>query len=329
MKKRIVRICAIGLILAIVTVSVFFAYPALTEKEQAEAEGVNDILRVWHIDTFEGGKGSRASFLGAAAKKFEKKNKDVLVMVVPHSVSSARVALDAGEAPDMISFGTGGAICPELFLPLEKYDFPYSKQNGKTYAVPWCRGNYMFFTLDGDFTDMTAQNTVISEGNYSMALVAAACESLAGGQAKSSVSAYVDFLNGKYKYLFGTQRDVARLNTRGAAYTAKPAESFSDLYQYIAVLSSDAAKYNACLDYVALLLSESVQKDLKGVGMMSAYYSIYDESNAALQDAEKISAAAGVSAFIEENSYAEMRVLAVEALGGNGESLKKMKNFLI
>lgn len=126
----------------------------------------------------------------------------------------------------MISFGTGGALCPELFLPLEKYDFPYSKQNGKTYAVPWCRGNYMFFTLDGDFTDMTAENTVISEGNYSMALVAAACESLAGGQAKSSVSAYVDFLNGKYKYLFGTQRDVARLNTRGAAYTAKPCRKF-------------------------------------------------------------------------------------------------------
>lgn len=229
----------------------------------------------------------------------------------------------------MISFGTGGALCPELFLPLEKYDFPYSKQNGKTYAVPWCRGNYMFFTLDGDFTDMTAENTVISEGNYSMALVAAACESLAGGQAKSSVSAYVDFLNGKYKYLFGTQRDVARLNTRGAAYTAKPARKF---FRSLSIHRRFVFRRGEiqCLPRLRRAFVIRIRAErFEGRGHDERLLFHIRRVERRPQDAEKISAAAGVSAFIEENSYAEMRVLAAEALGGNGESLKKMKNFLI
>ena len=327
-RKRIFSIISVALLVAISVISLFFAFPALTEKEQAEAEGVTDIIRVWHIDTFEGGKGSRASFLSNATRRFER-NKTYLFMVVSHTVMSAATALESGETPDMLSFGTGGAVCPELFLPLEKYDFNYSRQDGKTLAVPWCRGAYFCFTLEGDFSDMTPDNTVISEGNYSMAQVASVCENIPGGKVQNSVSAYVDLLNGKYKYMLGTQRDIARFNTRGVQFACRPVNSFSDLYQYIAILTDNAHKYNIALDFISFLLSEERQKELTGIGMLSQYYSVYDDGNAAMQEAERVTPLKGVSAFTDENAYSEMRALAARSLSGDGDSLKKLKNFLV
>ena len=329
MKKRIIQISVIAIIAAILLLSLFLVYPALTKKETAKAEGVGGILRIWHIDTFEGGKGSRASFLESAARRFEKKNKKYLFMITTHTVSSAKIAIENGELPDALSFGTGGAICPESFLPLEKYNVPSARQDGKTLAVPWGRGGYFLFTCEGDFTDISAENTVILEGNFSLSKAAAAAESLPCATVRNSLSAYLDFVNGKYKYLLGTQRDVARLQTRGVQFTAKPMGQFCDIYQYFAVLAEDIAKYNACLDYLSLLLSESMQKDLTKIGMLSPYNRIYDENNTPMRDAEQVQPVRTVSAFLEEQSYEAMKDLADAALRGDQDSLKKLKNFFV
>lgn len=323
------RICAVVLMASIAVISIFFAYPALVKKEEAKAEGVSRIVRIWNIDTFEGGKGSRTSFLNSVARRLEKKNKEILFIVTSHTLTSAQTAVNEGEMPDMISFGSGGALMPELYLPLEKFSIAAASQNGKTVAVPWCRGGYMLFSLEGDFSDVSAKNTVISEGNFSLAQLAAVSENLSGGVVETSISAYVHFINGKYKYMLGTQRDVARLNTRGVQFTVKPLYEFSDLYQYIAVLSSETAKYNDCLDYISLLMSYNVQKQLCNIGLMSVSHCIYDESNSALCMYEKQAAKIGINAFCGEVQYVEMRELAAKALCGNGEAVKKLKNYLV
>ena len=41
-------------------------------REKEEEKGGTEILRVWQIDSFEGGRGSRASFLNGVARLYEK-----------------------------------------------------------------------------------------------------------------------------------------------------------------------------------------------------------------------------------------------------------------
>lgn len=329
MTTRIFKILTTFLTIAIVIVSIFFAYPKLTTKSEVVPIGVKYILRIWNVDTFEGGKGSRTEFLNSVAKRYENTNKECLVTVISHTLTSAKTAAENGEFPDMFSFGSGGALFSESFIPLEKYDFKTSLKSGKTFAVPWCRGEYFIFTIDGDFSDVNSKNTIISKGAFSLSQVAAAVERLNVQTSSDSVSAYVDLIKEKFKYLIGTQRDVARLNVRGIAYRVKPLENFCDLYQYISIITSNTLKYSACLDFLSLLLSENIQKNLTKIGMMSEYYNIYDSSNGALQKAEKIKAKYSVSAFIDENGYKQMNALAENVLKGDCDNLKKLKNFLI
>ena len=52
---------ALSLLLAALAAFCFiFAYPALTRSDAAFPVGYKGVLRLWHIDGFEGGKGSRA-----------------------------------------------------------------------------------------------------------------------------------------------------------------------------------------------------------------------------------------------------------------------------
>ena len=66
------------------------------------------VVRVWHIDTFEGGKGSRASFLRDAARILEKKDKNVYYLISSYTAEGARAAAQEGDLPDMLSFGEIG-----------------------------------------------------------------------------------------------------------------------------------------------------------------------------------------------------------------------------
>ncbi len=68
--------------------------------------------------------------------------------------------------------------------------------------------------------------------------VAAALNNLSGEEI-DSLSAYVAFLNGKYRYLLGTQRDRCRFVSRGVEVYEKPLNEFCDLYQYVSVLSAE------------------------------------------------------------------------------------------
>ena len=246
------------LIFAMVMTVIF--YPS-TGKE-GKGDEVKRVVRVWNVDTFEGGKGSRTSFLKRAATRVEKKRKDVYYLITSYTEEGVNRAFESGQKPDILSFGIGVSAYLESSLPL-----PYSFAGGETesgcYAYPWCRGEYYLFSLVDNFEE--EGEVAISAGGSNLVEVAAALHALSGEKI-DSLSAYVAFLSGKYRYLLGTQRDVCRFSTRGVNVYQKPLNEFCDLYQYVSVLSAE--KMDDCFAFVDELLSEDVQKQLDTIGML-------------------------------------------------------------
>ena len=224
------------------------------KSENAEARTV---VRVWNIDTFEGGKGSRTAFLKSVARELKG---EAYYLVTSYTLEGALSAFAEGDAPDVLSFGVGLSEFAELLLPLP-YSFTGGELGGKTLAYPWCMGGYYLFSL----TDFEGEGrTALSVGGENLPAVAARLEGITGEETES-VAAYTGFLSGKYRYLFGTQRDVCRFQARGAIVQARPLTKYCDLYQYIGILSSE--KWEASLAFVEALLSPEVQGRLSQIGM--------------------------------------------------------------
>ena len=224
------------------------------KSEKAEARIV---VRVWNIDTFEGGKGSRTAFLKSVARELKG---EAYYLVTSYTLEGALTAFAEGDAPDVLSFGVGLSEFAERLLPLP-YSFAGGELGGKTLAYPWCMGGYYLFSL----TDFEGEGrTALSVGGENLPAVAARLEGITGEETES-VAAYTGFLSGKYRYLLGTQRDVCRFQARGVSVQARPLTKYCDLYQYIGILSSE--KRDASLAFVEALLSPEVQGRLSQIGM--------------------------------------------------------------
>ena len=224
------------------------------KSKEAEARTV---VRVWNIDTFEGGKGSRTAFLKSVARELQG---EAYYLVTSYTLEGALSAFAEGEAPDVLSFGVGLSEFAERLLPLP-YSFAGGELGGKTLAYPWCMGGYYLFSL----TDFEGEGrTALSVGGENLPAVAARLEGITGEETES-VAAYTGFLSGKYRYLLGTQRDVCRFQARGAIVQARPLTKYCDLYQYIGILSAE--KRDASLAFVEALLSPEVQGRLSQIGM--------------------------------------------------------------
>ena len=263
MKRNFSKIFrAIGKTLPFLLVGVIVLIVSLYPKKQEEAP-VPVVVNVWHIETFEGGKGSRASFLKNVAARVEKKDNTLYYMVKSYTAEGAREALKEGKLPDMISYGIGFGDCLERALPLS-YRFSGGEAGGACLAYPWASGRYSLFSLENNFEK--EGETVISEGGQNLVRAAAYFENIRG-EALPSTSAYVNFLNGKYRYLLGTQRDECRFQTRGVTVYRKDLNEFCDLYQYISVLSAE--KFEVCRTFIDCLLSREVQESLEQIGMFS------------------------------------------------------------
>lgn len=224
------------------------------KSKEAEARIV---VRVWNIDTFEGGKGSRTAFLKSVARELKG---EAFYLVTSYTLEGALSAFAEGDAPDVLSFGVGLSEFAERLLPLP-YSFAGGELGGKTLAYPWCMGGYYLFSLTGFEGE---GRTALSVGGENLPAVAARLEGI-WGEETESVAAYTGFLSGKYRYLLGTQRDVCRFQARGVSVQARPLTKYCDLYQYIGILSSE--KRDASLAFVEALLSPEVQGRLSQIGM--------------------------------------------------------------
>lgn len=322
MKKSSVIIAFILLVLF----SAAAVAPFFLEKEEENKTSYGGILRLWNIDCFEGGKGSRTQFLKTAASLYEKKHKGTYIYITSATLSGYSYALKNGGAPDMVSFGIGTDFS-FYAKELEIGGFVGGKIGDVSYAYPWCRGGYAVYSFTDDFTKISPENTVISSGGSNFPLIAAAVYGLKGNyKSEASVSAYANFLNGKYKYLFGTQRDYSRFLSRGKDVYAMPVSGYNDLYQYIAILNGGEAAYGACLSFIEFLLSEEIQKKLSSINMISGEFGVYSPSDGVLYEMQSVNYSYTLGAFTGEEALKEIKTLSERAIA-LGDT-KNLKNYL-
>ena len=86
-------------------------------------------------------------------------------------------------------------------------------------------------------------------------------------------------INGGYKYLLGTQRDIYRLKTRGVSFAVKPVTQFNDLYQNISVVteSKNAKSASNFIDYLMSRTNEVIN-----LGLLSEN-TVYDDEMKIMQ----------------------------------------------
>lgn len=248
-------ICAALCIAAVVA---FLCFAFKPQKSNAE-NNVKFVLQLWQIDSFEGGKGSRADYLQKKGNAFSKEY-GAYVTVTALSAEAAVLNLENGNIPDLISYGAG--ICG-----LESYIGSFTT---------WCHGGYCLLAVDGnaDFTDVNAENTVINSGKNNYTSAAAMFYGLQNAEYEKPSGAYVKLINGDYKYLLGTQRDIFRLKTRGVGFTVKPVTEFNDLYQNISVVDK-SANFSVAQRFVGYLMSH--RDDVNKLGLMTESSGLYDD----------------------------------------------------
>lgn len=248
-----------ALILIAIIILLIIAVPLLAVLQDrsvsADVDSETQNITVWQIDGFEGGQGSRSKYLQTAGEKCFKKEK-IYVSVSSITADSARTNLKMGKIPDIISYSAG-------FYGIEKYI------NGKDFLYKtWCRGGYCFLSLEENsgFSDINSGNTLINRGKDNLSGVAATLSGVGSSESDEPTNAYLKLLNGKYKYLFGTQRDIYRLKTRNVAFSVKPVTAFNDLYQNVSILTQNSEKYKICLRLTTYLIENN---RVSGLGLIS------------------------------------------------------------
>lgn len=253
--KKFLRVLTFFLIAAVALSVVFFPKPK-------EADAVRRrVIRIWNVDTFEGGRGSRTAFLRRAAREAEREREGLYCLVTSYTAEGAKQAAEEGELPDVLSFGIGLWEFAESSLSLP-YSFAGGEIGGECLAYPWCRGGYALFSLTNSFAE--EGRTAISCGGENLPSVCAALEGIEGEETEP-IAAYTGFLSGKYRYLLGTQRDLCRFRTRGVEVYARPLGQYCDLYQYVSVLSAE--RRADCEAFLSALFSEEMQSALTEIGM--------------------------------------------------------------
>ena len=313
--------------------TIFFGNTCMSKKQkvlsQAEYKG---ILTLWHIDTFEGGEGSRKQFLLRVAREFEKANQGVLVSVIEHTPTAVKEQFSKGIYPDLISFGNGVEIDKAKELSYSS-NFSAGAINHKQYSLPWCRGGYLLISKANENTSVDSQKLdrlIVSQGEYNLPLGALLINNLTANEIiiKSPLDAYVEFVSSKESILLGTQRDVVRLRNRGIEIKTKPLSKFCDLYQNISVLTNDKNKSQLCDKFINLLMSEKTQNQLKDISMLSVNYEI-DFQNEHLNSLQIQAPEKTISSFLDENALKNLQELCSKAVKGDKNAEIKFKNLLI
>ena len=244
MRKKSIYLFLALIICLLVAVPIMAAVGG--KRAKADTDGGMTEVTLWQIDGFEGGKGSRATFLKNIAEKCFG-NEKTYITVVQITADAARENMELGNIPEMISYSAG-------FYGLE------NRINSRDFAYKsWCNGAYLLLTCDenADFSDVSGQNTVINEGKDNLTDIAALFCGVSGGAKVQPSGAYLNLINGKYKYLLGTQRDAYRLRTRGVDFKVKTVTQFNDLYQNVSILTKDGKKYDVCQRFIKYLCEKA------------------------------------------------------------------------
>lgn len=306
LRKITQQIVAQALVILAVFGVIIFSLPNLPQTPTTDANvGYQGVINLWLVDSFEGGSGSRQSWLTKRSAKFETQNKGLFVCVTTLTESQLMDKLADGQNFDMICFSRGvGASLFDKLAPLN-VDFGAVMDNfvesgrvgNTTYAVPVYAGVYCLFArqsqqsgdllsncLTTTFTRKIGKNTVklaplvCGFTPYNSPLTALA---MSGGKGvfqpdytKSQYAAYEQFVDNKTAVtLLGTQRDMYRLDKRLQLGKMEnllfaPLTAYTDLVTYVGV-SNTTQNTNVCTKFVQYLLSDTVQQSVVDMSMFS------------------------------------------------------------
>ncbi len=287
---------------------VFITVPLtiIKDNDEVNAQSNKTVLNLWQIDSFEGGKGSRTSYLKTLADEFTK-TENCFINVISLSSEAAKININEGNVPDLISYGAGVDGLENLFY-------------GKIPYQTWCRGGYCIITLEetADFSDINAENTIINVGTENLSAAAALFCGLENAETAKPTEAYLKLINGKFKYLLGTQRDIFRFRTREVQFKIKAVTEFNDLYQNISVTTNKSINSAFAEKFVKKLLSNS--KNSVQIGLMFDGVNLYDDE---MKEMENIVFNCKLSAPVSNNTKNEI-LSAVRT-----KDLKKLKSLCI
>ena len=313
----------VSIVFGVICSASFLVMPFISKNNSTNITLNNNykaIINVWQSDSFEGGTGSRSSFLRKKLNEFSKKHKGVLGFVTTYTIEGLKNALKNGYSPDVISIGGCGIdfshIQKEIYT---KTDNTMGFNNKKQYYIPWARGGYFYI-----YHDITKVNRVIiGDGDYSFNSVAFLLNNNYLDKKvevldKSEV--ILEFLKDSASMFVGTQRDIVKLKNRNVAFEVKPIEEYSDLYQYLSLTSTNENNEYYARLFIDYLLSEEVQKTLIDLQLFSTLpISIY-KNNEEMASFEKLKIKNTISPFTDTQTLDKIKKLAKDGLQGNTNS---------
>jgi len=168
----------------------------------------------------------------------------------------------------------------EISLDLD-YDKKYKKNTKHVYSLTFGGNNYVnavnVFNREFDKNIINEVSLQKIDKNYDK---------------NTFYNAYVDFINNNASVLLGTNRDVFRMENRVFAGKEKDViyqqlKNYTDLVNYMSVLTTETKKKNLCFDFIKFLLSENTQKQIKNMGLYSTTINnLYDDGVLKLLESE-------------------------------------------
>ena len=322
-------ISSVFLIFCILFTFIFGKNLIVKDKELIEKSNYKGIINLWHIDTFEGGTGSRKQFLLKVSREYEKERNGVLVFATNHTINSVKENFSKGIYPDIISYGNGVDVNNLIELSVDK-KFDSGIFNNKQLIIPWCRGGY-FLIKNNEYKKKKGdkKTLLVSSSEYNLPLTTLLDrEKDFSIKIKSQYNAYLDFVSGESEYLLGTQRDIVRLTNRAFSYYAEPLSTFNDLFQYVSVIQTNNEKIDESLRFVEYLLSKKVQERLNEIEMFSCFYPVaFDNEN--MSSMQKITKFNTISPFNKSEFMLELKDASIKAYMGDKDKINKLKKFII
>ena len=299
---------AIFIVVALILSPVFLFNPQnfrvnISQYLQSKQEQ-NQVLSLWHIETFEGGSTSRSAYLQKIATEFNKQNNGVFIIIKTLTMEQARLNVKEG-CCDIVSFGFGAGELLKPYLvslqevKLEKDFDMVAKNNDNVLAYPYMYGGYATITreqamISSGFTPENLQENLFnifiskknnkavgfakkSQTNFAKAL--SLC-SVFGNPTNffdnnlDTYQTYCKFIEGEFSTLVGTTRDVVRCKNREMAGKLSSCvynylSGYTDLVQCIGVMNGEEVKQKTAMEFATFLLSEYSQTQIKKVGMFS------------------------------------------------------------
>lgn len=306
------------------------------------------ILEVWQLDLFEGGRNSRADFLKRCAISFQRQHQGKYFLVRSVTLHEAQAKLEQGAVPDIVSLSIGGG---ELF---EAYARPYGGKlnvrddltesgtlNGSITAVPWCMGGYLLAAYEHVLSGATADDLLENPfderyrpkkgtaacsvglaafNNPFAALLAAGGKGEWKGEPLAQSEAYSEFLAGRSGVLLGTQRDLYKLCNRKEMGTIsplviRPLEGYTDLVNYLVITCAEDKDAELCQSFIESVTSDASQARLIELSLFAVNgQKLYSQEDYAALESALSGELSVPNVFLSSAEIEAERALAIQKL---------------